>query len=84
MITIIERQEKDELEMTPIGKLGLSTRAANCLSRAGIKWVEQMVCLDARDVMRIKNMGVATFREISAAVKNLGLRGWSECDILGG
>ena len=61
---------------TPISKLGLSTRAYNCLYERGIEMVEQLLELDHRQLMRIRKMGPTTANEINEKVKTLGFAGW--------
>ena len=63
-------------DKTHIDILKLSTRAKRCLDRRSIEYVEDLISLSKKDVMRIRYMGQHTFDEINAKVKSLGLRGW--------
>lgn len=51
-----------------IEELDLSVRAYNCLRRARIDTVEQLQQLSDDDLLRIRNMGASTVREIREKV----------------
>lgn len=71
----IERPEvKGEkvLEMT-IEELELSVRTYNCLVRAGIRTVEDLIQLSEFEVSRIKNLGKKSFEEIMRKLNALGI-----------
>lgn len=51
------------LEM-PIEELGLSVRSLNCLKRAGVRKVADLVRLTIEDVMKLKNFGQKSLEEI--------------------
>lgn len=49
----------------PVAELNLSVRAANCLEGAGIHFVGQLVTKAEPSILRIKNMGRRTLKELS-------------------
>ena len=57
---------------TPIAELNLSRRASNCLCRANLESIDQLLKLDYKDLMRLRNLGKHTAREIINRVKELG------------
>ena len=67
----INQQTAEKLG-TPITKLGLSTRALNCLRWAGIEYVEQLLLLDYHKLYNIKSMGQTTMNELHEKVKAFG------------
>ena len=73
IITCVEILEG---KRTPISVLKLSTRAYNCLARHGIKYIEDLVKLEADDLWIIRNLGIAVFNEINEKVKLIGFDGW--------
>ncbi len=66
------RQERDphsndqplSLDDTPLDALGLSTRAYNCLRRAGLRAVAEVAALADEQLLGIRNLGVLTLAEI--------------------
>ncbi|MEW6662787.1 MAG: DNA-directed RNA polymerase subunit alpha [Bacillota bacterium] len=74
-VTMVEKEEdkKDKvLEMT-IEELDLSVRSYNCLKRAGINSVEELVNRTEEDMMKVRNLGKKSMEEVSAKLKELGL-----------
>lgn len=51
--------------------LNLSVRASNALRRAGVHTMEQLMSMDSGDLLRIRNLGQKTLKEIQAVVKIL-------------
>ena len=70
--------EKDEdkkeriLEMT-IEDLDLSVRSYNCLRRAGINTVEELVQRNEEEMMRVRNLGRKSLEEVQQKLAALGL-----------
>lgn len=62
----------DRLDMT-IDELGLCVREYNCLRRARINTVGELVALDIEDLMKIRNLGRKSLRGILEKVHALGL-----------
>jgi DNA-directed RNA polymerase subunit alpha len=63
-----------ELFLKPIDELEFSVRAHNCLIGAGIKRVIDLVNLSEEDVLKIKNFGRKSLREVKEILGAFGLR----------
>ena len=69
--------EKDDdnkekvLEMT-IEELDLSVRSYNCLKRAGINTVEDLIGKSEEDMMKVRNLGRKSLDEVVAKLGSLG------------
>lgn len=69
--------EKDDggkekiLEMT-IEELDLSVRSFNCLKRAGINTVDDLINKSQEDMMKVRNLGKKSFDEVRAKLNSLG------------
>lgn len=63
-----------ELFLKPIDELEFSVRAHNCLVGAGIKRVIDLVNLTEEDVLKIKNFGRKSLREVKEILSAFGLR----------
>ncbi len=65
-----------ELLDTPIEDLQLSVRSLNCLKRAGIRTVGELLTYSEEDVMKLKNFGQKSLDEIGEklAERNLSLQ----------
>ena len=66
-----DRREK-VLEMT-IEELDLSVRAYNCLKRAGINSIAELVQKDQEDMMKVRNLGRKSLEEVEQKLCGLGL-----------
>ena len=70
--------EKDDngkekiLEMT-IEELDLSVRSFNCLKRAGINTVEDLINKSEEDMMKVRNLGRKSLEEVIHKLESLGL-----------
>jgi DNA-directed RNA polymerase subunit alpha len=62
-----------ELFLKPIDELEFSVRAHNCLISAGIKRVIDLVNLTEEDVLKIKNFGRKSLREVKEILKAFDL-----------
>ena len=68
-----EDNVKDKvLEMT-IEELDLSVRAYNCLKRAGINSVAELVQKNQEDMMKVRNLGRKSLEEVEQKLSALGL-----------
>lgn len=65
------RKEK-VLEMT-IEDLDLSVRSYNCLKRAGINTVEDLIGRTEEDMMKVRNLGRKSFEEVRVKLNALGV-----------
>ncbi|MBE6836961.1 MAG: DNA-directed RNA polymerase subunit alpha [Ruminococcus sp.] len=69
--------EKDDkgkekiLEMT-IEELDLSVRSFNCLKRAGINTVNDLIEKSEEEMMKVRNLGKKSFDEVKEKLKSLG------------
>ncbi len=70
----VEEESDDEeiLSMT-VEELDLSLRSFNCLKRAGINTVGEIVETDADELSKIKNFGKKSFIEVETKIQELGL-----------
>ena len=59
-------------EMT-IEELDLSVRAYNCLKRAGINTVAELVQRNEEDMMKVRNLGKKSLEEVEQKLAALGL-----------
>ena len=66
-----DKKEK-VLEMT-IEELELSVRAYNCLKRAGINSVAELVQRNQEDMMKVRNLGRKYLEEVEQKLQELGL-----------
>lgn len=72
---IVEKEESKKekvLEMT-IEELDLSVRSYNCLKRAGINTVEDLISRSEDDMMKVRNLGRKSLEEVINKLNNLGL-----------
>lgn len=68
-----EEEQKDKiLEMT-IEELDLSVRSYNCLKRAGINTVEELIQRNEDDMMKVRNLGKKSLEEVVNKLHELGL-----------
>ena len=72
-------QEDDKVEKImemAIEELDLSVRAYNCLKRAGINTVSELVQRNQEDMMKVRNLGRKSLEEVEQKLQalNLGLR----------
>lgn len=59
------------LEMT-IEELDLSVRSFNCLKRAGINTVEDLISKSEEEMMKVRNLGKKSFDEVKEKLQSLG------------
>ncbi len=72
MIEKEEAKKEKVLEMS-IEELELSVRSFNCLKRAGIGTVEDLISRTESDMMKVRNLGKKSFDEVTAKLHSLGL-----------
>ncbi len=72
MIEKEESKKEKVLEMS-IEELELSVRSFNCLKRAGIATVEDLINKSESDMMKVRNLGKKSFDEVTAKLHSLGL-----------
>ncbi|MDO5111887.1 MAG: DNA-directed RNA polymerase subunit alpha [Clostridia bacterium] len=73
-IMVEKEEDKKEkiLEMT-IEELDLSVRSYNCLKRAGINTVEELVQRNEEEMMKVRNLGRKSLEEVQQKLTGLGL-----------
>ena len=79
MIEKEENKKEKVLEMS-IEDLELSVRSFNCLKRAGIATVEDLVNKSETDMMKVRNLGKKSLDEVTNKLHSLGLDFASEED----
>jgi len=67
-----EAGEKTLLVMS-IDELELSVRSYNCLKRAGINTVQELVAKTPEEMMKVRNLGKKSLDEVLAKLEDLGL-----------
>lgn len=68
-----ELSMKDKLLETAIEDLDFSVRSYNCLKRAGIHTVADIVNKSEQDMIKVRNLGKKSLEEVINKVKDLGL-----------
>ena len=72
MIEKEESKKEKVLEMS-IEELELSVRSYNCLKRANISTVEDLISKSESEMMKVRNLGKKSFDEVTAKLHSLGL-----------
>ena len=72
MVERAEVKKEKVLEMT-IEELDLSVRSFNCLKRAGIDTVEDLIDRTEEDMMKVRNLGRKSLEEVIQKLNSLGL-----------
>ena len=75
-----EENEKEKVLEMNIDELELSVRSYNCLKRAGINTVEELINKSSEDMMKVRNLGRKSLEEVLAKLKELGLSLKSDSD----
>jgi len=65
--------DKSRLLETPIEELDLSVRSYNCLKRAGINSVAELVERNEEEMMKVRNLGRKSLEEVQLKLVALGL-----------
>lgn len=75
-VEILDEKEEDDkakiLEMT-VEELDLSVRSYNCLKRAGINTVAELIQKTEEDMMKVRNLGKKSLEEVRRKLAELGL-----------
>lgn len=73
---MIEREydEKEKVLEMNIDELELSVRSYNCLKRAGINTVDELISRTPEDMMKVRNLGRKSLEEVLSKLKELGLQ----------
>ena len=72
---MIEKTEDPKIKAleTSIEDLDFSVRAYNCLKRAGIHTLQDLVNKSESDMMKIRNLGKKSLKEVLDKIKDMGL-----------
>ncbi|HZK24087.1 MAG TPA: DNA-directed RNA polymerase subunit alpha [Oscillospiraceae bacterium] len=75
-VEILDEKEEDDktkvMEMT-IEELDLSVRSYNCLKRAGINSVQELVQKSEEEMMKVRNLGKKSLEEVTQKLDELNL-----------
>ena len=71
MVENDEKGKEKALEMT-IEELDLSVRSFNCLKRAGINTVGDLINKSEDEMMKVRNLGRKSLEEVMAKLDSLG------------
>ena len=67
-----EDDEKEKVLEMSIDELELCVRSYNCLKRAGINTVEELINMTTEDMMKVRNLGRKSLEEVQAKISELG------------
>ena len=72
---MIEKEESQKVKVleTSIEELELSVRSFNCLKRAGLATVEDLISKSESEMMKVRNLGKKSLDEVTAKLHSLGL-----------
>ena len=75
MVNIKEKTEDSKTKAleTSIDDLDFSVRAYNCLKRANIHTLQDLISKDESEIMKIRNLGKKSLKEVLDKIKELGL-----------
>lgn len=68
-----EEDKKEKVLEMAVEELDLSVRSYNCLKRAGIDTVEELIQRTAEDMMKVRNLGKKSLEEIQSKLAELDL-----------
>lgn len=77
MTGLLTDKEDDPIQKTletPIEELDLSVRAYNCLKRAGHHTLQDLTSLTESEMMKIRNLGKKSLKEVIDKIKEMGLK----------
>lgn len=72
--TPVSEEESPELKLliSKVDSLNLSARSFNCLDRANIKYIGELVMMDENELKEVKNLGKKSFEEITQKLEEIG------------
>lgn len=68
-----EEDKNNSILETSIADLELSVRSYNCLKRAGINDVKELISKSEEDMMKVRNLGRKSLKEVKEKLEELGL-----------
>lgn len=72
------KSSSDDILDMSIEELELSVRSFNCLKRAGINSVQELVAKTPDEMMKVRNLGKKSFDEVKEKLQSLGFDLYSE------
>lgn len=72
-MVVKEEEPRDRVLDMTIEELDLSVRSFNCLKRAGINTVGELIMKNAEDMMKVRNLGKKSLEEVDKKLAELGL-----------
>ena len=72
IMAVKNNNEKEKVLDLTIDELDLSVRSFNCLKRAGINTVEDLIGKSEEDMMRVRNLGRKSLEEVIAKLNSFG------------
>ena len=75
--SVLADKEEDTVQKTletPIEELDLSVRAYNCLKRDAIHTLQDLTAKSESEMMKIRNLGKKSLKEVIDKVKEMGLK----------
>ncbi len=75
MDILVSREEDRQIKLMelPIEEMDLSVRSYNCLKRAGVNTIEDLVKKSRGDMLKVKNLGIKSIDEVIAKLESYGL-----------
>ncbi len=74
VMVVKEDDNKEKVVEMSIDELELSVRSYNCLKRAGINTVRELINKTPDEMMRVRNLGRKSLEEVLSKLKELGLQ----------
>jgi DNA-directed RNA polymerase subunit alpha len=71
-----DKDDREKILEMPIEELDLSVRSYNCLKRAGINTIQELIQKTPEEMMKVRNLGKKSLEEVEEklAAFNLSLR----------
>ncbi|MEW6032577.1 MAG: DNA-directed RNA polymerase subunit alpha [Bacillota bacterium] len=73
LLSDAREDERDRILDMPVEELELSVRSFNCLKRAGINYVGELVSKTEAEMMKVRNLGKKSLEEVKAKLAELDL-----------
>ena len=75
MDILVSREEDKQVKLMelPIEEMDLSVRSYNCLKRAGITTVEELIQKTEDEMMHVRNLGKKSLKEVKEKIHSMGL-----------
>jgi len=70
----VTKENVFDLENARIENLELSVRSYNCLKRAGVSFVKELINMTEDDMQKVRNLGKKSFDEVLGKLESLGLK----------